>query len=577
MYMMLDQNSKKQNRCLLAVEGSQSSIWDWDVEGAVISVSPVWWTFVGSSNKKDSLTFEEWIGGIFPADRDMIQGEIKKILTGSDARFQLECRYSQENGTFVWILVQGQILRNNSYKPLRLIGICFDITDQKEVGERAEFLAYYDTLTMLPNRMYLKNQITRSLMRISRDSGYGFSLLFLDLDGFKEVNDTYGHRTGDSLLTMVAGRFKESVRSIDVVARVGGDEFIILLDGIVDHADIKYITNRIIKSIQKKFIVDKNVIYISVSIGIETDIKAEDLPDDIMQKADRAMYFAKSSGKGKYKFFDDSLVRKSQHRWFLGNELHKALDNNEIEIFYQPIFNLKSGTLNSLEVLTRWKHRKKGLILPNEFIPVAEETGVITAITEWILEETSKHIIMLSTEREKAFENLFFSVNVSSRDFMVKKGLNGLVKGILSRTGLHPSQLAIEVTEGSIIKNYESAISQLTELRNMGIHIELDDFGTGYSSLSYVSSFPLDIIKIDKSFIDHMHMDSVSYNLVKSIIDLSHNIDLTVIAEGVEVRDQLDKLYELGCDNVQGYLYSKPFPSADITEYLDKLPIKTNM
>ena len=565
---------EKVNNCSLAIEGSYTAIWDWVRQDSVISLSMNWWLFIGVDSKEEIISFSKWLNYIHNDDQIFIKEKLDKLLSTSSNRYMFEFRCVHSNGDIRWFSNKGQIVRNEKGDALRFVGLISDITQQKKISKKTDFMAYYDELTSLPNRINLKDRILQSINRVSRNSSYGFSLLFLDLDGFKHVNDSFGHATGDKILIMVSNRFKECVRSVDTVSRVGGDEFIILLDGITNPDEINIIADRIVQTASREFNIDNYSIFISVSIGIEAKIKKGSAVDDIIQNADRAMYHAKMRGKGQYYYFDHDSFIKEQHRWFLGNELHRALTNNEMVIYYQPIFNIVTGKIYSFEALLRWNHPERGLISPMEFIPVAEETGIITSLTEWVIKSTCEKIINLSKNEALGYKDLIFAINISAKDFMMVKDFSMVVKNILKESACLPVRFAIEVTEGAIIRSYENAIRQLKELRKMGIIIELDDFGTGYSSLSYLSSFPLDIIKIDKSFIDNMLSSDVSLKLIKSIINLAHDLGLKVVAEGIENSDQLNELYTMDCDYIQGFLYSRPIPSDDIENYLLNLPQK---
>ena len=517
----------------------------------------------------------EWLSGVHYADQTMVKNAMDSCISGKSPHLNIEYRYISRNGDIVWISNRAKTQYNDRNEAVRVVGINNDISKEKKRFEEASLLSYHDALTNLPNRVYLKDRIEQAILRIARGKNDGFTLLYLDLDGFKHVNDTYGHVIGDLLLIIAAERFIECVRSIDTVARVGGDEFIILLDGITNHKDISKIASRISQKINNEFIIEQYSIFISVSIGVETDIKKDRIPDDIIQNADRAMYMAKIAGKNRIHYFDDKSFEKEQYRWTLGNDLHKAIAEKELEIHYQPIFELSTGNLFSFEALLRWQHPGKGLISPVEFIPIAEETGLITSITQWVIQNVCEKIISLS-EEYPTHDGIIFAVNIASKDFMTKQGISGTKSEILTRTGCTPARLAIQVTEGAIIRSYEHAVVQLRELKEIGVHLELDDFGTGYSSLSYISSFPLNIIKIDKTFISGMFTNEKSRKLTESIISLAHNINLEVIAEGVESSDQLSELYSWGCDYAQGFLYSPAIHSGKIENYLNNLPRSSN-
>lgn len=552
----------------LAARGANNAFWDWDFEESALFLSPKWWEIIGEMPSITERNVNEWFDLIFPEDKKLVEEQIDRHLKKETNFFEAEYRIITKNNKLIWILTKGKTFYDDSGIPVRMAGSHEDITAKKEMQNKITFLAYYDALTKLPNRTYIKERIQQNLYRSAREEKYGFSVLFLDFDGFKHVNDTYGHGAGDRLLISISKRLKKIVRPLDSIARIGGDEFLILLDGTYTESGINTIVSRISKNIEKEFVIEDYIIYLSVSIGIEIEKSGNATTDELIQNADIAMYSAKMKGRGQWCFFNETLKKKEQQRWSLENELHRAIKNNELQMYFQPIFNLASGRLFGFESLIRWHHQDRGIILPNDFIPAAEESGYISEITKWVVLKVCEQIKYFDYK----YQDLVYSINITSRDFLINGGISKFVEKILEKTNCKPTNLAIEVTEGAIIDSYEQAISQLEKLRERGILIELDDFGTGYSSLSYINNLPLNVVKIDRSFIQAIATDNSSFKIIKSIIHLAHDIGLTVIAEGVEQNEQLNELYTWECDLVQGFLFSEPIAPKNMNAYLENLP-----
>ncbi len=566
-------NSKKMlNRYQAALSGAQISIFDWDVRKQVINISQEWWKLIGASSGSETISYSEWFDKIHHEDQEKIKKCLHKYELKNPAKCSFEFRYPGSGSEVIWVRFSGLSIPGSDRHSERVVGVVTNITDQKKRLEETGFLAYNDSLTRLPNRAFLINRLKQLLNRMKRDLDYGITILYLDLDGFKLVNDEYGHRAGDLLLMALAERFLSSVREIDTVSRIGGDEFIILLDGITDRDIIVDIANRLLSETRKDFHFDSNIINISVSIGIDNNIVKESIPNQIIHNADRAMYAAKFAGKGSFKFIESGKKAKENDQWLLEDDLVKIIENDELELFYQPIFNLTTGSVHSFEVLIRWNHPVKGLILPDQFISVAEENGFISSITEWVFREACSKVLSMSHYNAQMNQNIIFDINISAKDFLIDGGVNNLFLNILDEKGCSPQNFSIEVTERDIVSQYELALEQLADLKSKGVSIKLDDFGTGYSSLSYLSNFPIDTLKIDRSFIQQIDNSSSGRQLIKAIIDLGHTMNLEVVAEGVELKEHLEQLYAWKCDYVQGYIYSEPIQGSNLMDYINELP-----
>jgi diguanylate cyclase (GGDEF)-like protein len=428
--------------------------------------------------------------------------------------------------------------------------------------------ALYDPLTGLSNRSLLINRLEQSLGRARRSMGETFGVLFLDLDRFKNVNDTMGHITGDKLLEGVAQRLQACVRPGDTAARIGGDEFVVLLEHMTDHPMAKQVAERIETSLSHPFEIQGQDIYMSASIGIVIASGDYKSPEDVLRDADIAVYRAKALGRGCHVTFDQSMYQRTLALLELESDLRKALDRQEFFLQYQPIVSLDTGSLISLEALIRWKHPTQGIVSPGEFIPLAEETGLILPIGEWVLRKVCGQI---ARWRKTEGSAPIVAVNVSGQQLR-QNSFPKIVKRILGEFGLPPDCIELEITESVLMENIEQANEVLSELREAGLRLSLDDFGTGYSSLSYLHRFPISKLKVDKSFVQRLGFDAGSSKIVKAIFQLARGLGLDVVAEGVETDQAAVRLKEMGCTLVQGFYFSKPIAAADL-QFFEQDPV----
>ncbi|ASC73742.1 two-component system response regulator [Halomicronema hongdechloris C2206] len=451
-----------------------------------------------------------------------------------------------------------------------LISVCRDISDLKQAQEMLIYIALHDPLTGLPNRKLLIERLELAINRARRLENYHYAVLFLDLDRFKVINDSLGHSVGDQLLIAIAQRLKVHVRDIDLVARLGGDEFVILLEEISGPEDVIQISERILADFQTPFIIHDYEIFTSFSIGIVLGTQDYHQTSDLMRDADIAMYRAKAQQNNSYKFFDAAMHTQALNRLTLETDLRKALNQQEFVVYYQPIFDLFNHRLFGFEALVRWQHPTRGFISPDEFISIAEETGFIVPLDNWVLYNACQQIA--SWENQFANGSSFkISINLSAQDLR-KVNLIQDVDDILADTGLAGHSLTLEITESLLIENIDQTIDLLVQLASRNIQISIDDFGTGYSSLGYLHRFPVNNLKIDRSFVDQIQSESREYHVVDTIIALGQHLGLSVIAEGVETTQQLEWLQQLRCEFGQGYLFSKPLAAAEIERrYLARL------
>ena len=430
-----------------------------------------------------------------------------------------------------------------------------DITEQRRSEVKIEYMAHHDSLTDLANRVLLNERLERALgSRIHREQMV--AVHHLDLDQFKAVNDTFGHPAGDKLLKIVADRLRGIVRETDTIARMGGDEFVIVQAPIADPADATALAQRIIGLISEPFDIDGHQAVIGASIGIAVGPGDGLRPDKLLRNADLALYRAKGDGRGTFRFFEPAMDLQMQTRRIMERDLRKALPAGEFELYYQPVVNLASNEISGFEALIRWNHPEKGLIAPAAFIPLAEEIGFIVPMGEWVMRQACATAAQWPGD-------LHVAVNISAAQFR-GPGLMQVIVGALAASGLHPTRLEIEITETVLLQNRETTLAVLHQLRALGIRIAMDDFGTGYSSLTYLQCFPFDKIKIDRSFVKDITENAGSLNIVRAVAALANGMGMTATAEGVETRQQLDRITSEGCTEMQGYLFSRPLPAQEI-------------
>jgi diguanylate cyclase (GGDEF)-like protein/PAS domain S-box-containing protein len=438
------------------------------------------------------------------------------------------------------------------------IGLIRDITERKAVEQQIEYQAYHDALTGLANRRLFQEHLTLALALAQRRRRL-VGVLFLDLDHFKVVNDSLGHTVGDALLKQVAAKLRSAVRDGDTVARVGGDEFTIVLQDLQDKDDALIVAKKVLRTVGTPFEVNEHRLYVTTSIGITIFPDDGDDAETLLKNADNAMYRAKAEGRNTYHMSTKELSRSMQERMTLESGMHGAMERNEFEIFYQPQIDLASNSIVGMEALLRWKHPSRGIIGPAEFISVAEERGLIVVIGDWVLRRACEQARQLE---QRGFPALRVAVNLSPRQFR-EETLVARVEQALGESGLDPRRLELEITEGVAMENVEMTLDVLTQLRNLGIKIAIDDFGTGHSSLSYLKRFPIDALKIDRGFVEDLPDRFEDAAIVKAVVQLAQGLNLRVIAEGVERKEQLDFLRDNHCHEVQGYYFGMPMRMTD--------------
>ena len=435
----------------------------------------------------------------------------------------------------------------------------------EETKEHFRHAAFHDSLTGLPNRAMFTELLKAEIESSKRLNDHMFAVLFLDLDRFKNINDSLGHTHGDLLLVAFAERLERTLRPVDTLARFGGDEFAILLSGMSDATDAVRVAQRIHDELSKPFVLDKNSAFATASIGIALSSSGYDRPEDILRDADTAMYRAKENGKARYELFDHGMHARAVSRLQLESDLRHAIEHQEFCVYYQPIVSLQTGRLSGFEALVRWNHPRRGLVSPVDFIPVAEETGLIVPIGQWVLNEACKHVRQCQIE-SPSHRSLSLSVNLSARQ-VAQPDLLDRIKEALETSKLSPHCLKLEITESVVMENAEAAALMFKQLRSLGVQLSIDDFGTGYSSLSYLHRFPLNYLKIDRSFVMRLTTDNDNA-IVRTISTLARNLGMEVIAEGIETEEQYQQLRRLGCEYGQGFLFSRPVDNAGVTHLL---------
>ncbi|HUR83188.1 MAG TPA: EAL domain-containing protein, partial [Thermoanaerobaculia bacterium] len=489
------------------------------------------------------------------SERDRIVQQLRDQKQVSN----LELRLRRRDGTTVWVL-ENVTLRDEDV----MEGTIIDITDRKRAQEQVEYQAYHDSLTALPNRLLFRDRIALALAHVKR-TGRLTAVMFLDLDQFKLVNDTLGHTVGDRLLQAIGARLVTCVRAEDTVARMGGDEFTILLGEVADRRSASLVAQKVLEAVRHPVSIDEHELYVTTSIGIAVFPEEGMDAEVLLKNADRAMYRAKELGRDNYQFASSVESQPAEARLAMESALHRALERDELVVHYHPMVEIATGRLVGAEALVRWQHPERGLIQPEDFIPLAEETQLIVPIGAWVLRTACRQMKLW---HDAGHPWLRIAVNLSPRQFSDRE-LVATVESVLQETGYPAQLLDLEITESTAMQNAELTLSILNRLKEMGIRISIDDFGTGYSSLSYLKRFPIDTVKIDQDFVRDLTADDAA--IISAVISMARALNLRVIAEGVETEEQLDFLRRENCAEMQGYLYSQPLAAPEFEQALQAL------
>jgi diguanylate cyclase (GGDEF)-like protein/PAS domain S-box-containing protein len=552
-----------EERYALAAQGANDGLWDWNLLTNEIHFSSRWKAMLGCGDGEIGNTPDDWLNRIHADDIDRVRLELNAHMTGVSPHFESEHRLRHNDGTYRWMHSRGLAVRDGKGTPYRMAGSQTDITERKSLSEQLLHDAFFDSLTKLPNRALFMDRLGHAVARGKRLDSHRFAVLFLDLDRFKLINDSLGHVMGDELLAEAARRIGRLIRPSDTLARWGGDEFVILVEDVKDVECTTLIAKRIQGLFRTPFMLDSREVFSTVSIGIVVSTEEYERPEELVRDADIAMYQAKSEERGSCVMFDPSMHKSTIELLELENDLRRALEHREFRMFYQPIVDLETGSLASLEALIRWTHPVRGLVLPSSFIPVAEENGLIVPIGEWVLREVCRQIRAWNEDGA----DIRVAVNLSARQLR-DRNLTSVLSEVLMETGVSPGSLDLEITESAVINNWESVGATLADLQKLGVRLCLDDFGTGYSSLSYLHRLPVTELKIDRSFLEKMASSAEHSGIVQTILDLAGRLKMDVVAEGIETEGQLAQLKHMKCKLGQGYLLARPLDEESATSLI---------
>jgi diguanylate cyclase (GGDEF)-like protein/PAS domain S-box-containing protein len=554
-----------QERYDLVTRATSDAVWDWN-----LLTDGMWWNegfekLFGYKRHEIGSDIKSWTDRIHPEDAEQVIRDIHHHVQGGAHNWVDEYRFRRRDGTYAFVIDRGYVVYDEFHNPIRMLGSMMDVTERKSLEKQLTHQALHDPLTKIPNRALFRDRVDHALAKLPRSKS-SLAVLFLDLDNFKGINDSLGHAAGDRLLVSVAERLQDCLRTTDTAARLGGDEFAILVEAIHNSEETIMIAERIQAMFQEPFEIEGKMTRVNTSIGIASSAADIVNSEELLRNADLAMYMAKNKGKGRYVIFEPEMHQALMERIALEEDLRKAVENNEFVIHYQPIVDLQSEDMLGMEALARWIHPKFGMLGPLKFIPIAEETNLIVPLGEWILTEACRQT---QEWREKLAEGLDLSVtvNISFKQFQ-DPGLVDAVKKSLSTSNVPPRCLTLEITESFMIQDTEATITKLQDLKALGIRLAIDDFGTGYSSLSYLQRFPIDILKIDKSFVDKVCSGSDGNAVARAIIMMGDSLNLRTIAEGIEHPEQISALQNLGCEAGQGFHFAKPLNKEDMEAFL---------
>jgi diguanylate cyclase (GGDEF)-like protein/PAS domain S-box-containing protein len=545
----------------LTAEAANDGLWDWDFGSDRVYYSPRWKSMLGLPEETVGDTPGEWLDRIHPEDAERVCAALVRHREGATDHFESEFRIRRVDGDYAWVLARGLVLRDESGRAQQMAGSQTDITDRKRTEAQLLHEALHDALTGLPNRALLLDRLRQVFRRRHRHADPGFAVLFLDLDRFKVINDSLGHAAGDELLVAVTRRLKASVREEDTVARMGGDEFAIVLADLPGETELTGITSRILAEVAAPVRLRHREVVTTASIGIAIGPEGYASAEEMLRDADLAMYRAKGQGPGQYVIFDQAMQSRALAALELETDLRRAIELEQLHLQYQPIVSFPARHLTGFEALVRWHCRRRGVLSPLEFIPLAEQTGLIIPLGRWVLQEACRQM----REWQSAAGwggSLTISVNVSGRQ-LTHPGFVADVSDALEASGLDPECLRLELTESVLLSDPDAALDVLARLHALGVQLHLDDFGTGYSSFSYLHRFPIDAVKIDRSFVSGMDSNPRNAAIVRTLVILAQTLGVSVFAEGVETTEEFAQLEEIRCPAGQGFLFAPPLDPGD--------------
>ncbi|MBI5512094.1 MAG: EAL domain-containing protein [Deltaproteobacteria bacterium] len=543
-----------------AVRGANDGLWDWDLNANVLKLSSRWKSMLGFADDELGTDPKEWFDRVHPSDLAGLQEEIQAHVKGTTPFLECEHRLTRKDGAYRWVLCRGMVVKNQSGKPSRIAGSLIDITDH----------GFKDRLTGLPSKTVFLDRLETTMLRAKRKPGLLFGVAAMDIKGFRLLNERHGRSFGDRLLRTVADRTKEAVRVTDTVAYLGADHFVVLLDDLADVSDALRVAGRIRALVCAPANVDGTTVDLKVNMGIAVSSSGYETAADMLIDADKARVLAREDATEQVMVFDKEVNARSVARLQLEADLRQAVSRAQLLVYLQPIISLATGKISGAEALVRWRHPERGIIPPGDFIHMAERSGMITQIDGWVLAETCRCLCELA-KKNPTLPPLHVNVNVSGRQLHQKRLLEE-VAATLKKTGIPGGSLTLEITETALIEDSDASFGILSQLKELGVRIALDDFGTGYSSLSYLSRFPVDILKIDRSFVSRMNSDVNTRKIVHTIITLAKSLGKAVTAEGVERVEELAALRDFHCSSAQGYLFSRPVPGDAFAELLLRDP-----
>jgi diguanylate cyclase (GGDEF)-like protein/PAS domain S-box-containing protein len=555
-----------QERFDLITRATSDAIWDWN-----LVTNEIWWNegfqkqFGYAPDEIGSNIDDSWKARVHPADADRVTHDIHRHIESGNHNWSDEYRFRRRDGSYASVIDRGYVVYDADDKPVRMLGSMMDVTVRKSLEEQLTHQALHDPLTKIANRVLFRDRVDHTLSKFKRSNG-SLAVLFLDLDNFKAINDSLGHAAGYKLLLAVAQRLQDCLRNSDTAARLGGDEFAVLVEYMHQAEEAEMIAERIMAVFRQPFLIEGKGVHVGTSIGIASNSQSAKNSDEILRNADLAMYLAKNRGKGHYVIFEPKMHEALMERIELEEDLRRGIINKEFTIHYQPIVALHSSDMLGMEALVRWQHPKFGLLPPMKFIPLAEETNLIVPLGEWILGEACRQAQKWRNDYAGEYD-ISITVNISIRQFQQNE-LVEIVSKALRDSGLPPRSLILEITESFMMQDTEATIAKLDGLKQLGIRLAIDDFGTGYSSLSYLQRFPIDILKIDKSFIDKLGQGREGNAVARAIIMMGDSLNLKTIAEGIEHPEQIRTLQSLGCEAGQGFHFAHPLTVEDMDVFL---------
>jgi len=564
------QLAELRERFALAIQGAKDGMWEWDLARDRVFYSQRWREIFGFRAKDVGNTLEDWVDRIHPHDRTRVRADLEAVIRGTKPFHGSEHRIRDARGEYRWVLTRGVVQRNAEGQARRLAGSLTDISEYRQREDSLRVQSRHDAVTALPKREAFIQRIARALELARQYDDYNFAVLLVDIDRFRMINDSVGTMAADEVLGRVARRLADSVGLENTVARFSGDAFSILLENLSDPTEGAAVANDIHEAMREPFEIDGDAVYVTVSIGMTSSARNYDSVDDVLTDVGLAAGKAKRSSTDRNEIFDTQMRIEATTLLRLEMALREAVERQEFHLNYQPIYALDGGRLEGFEALIRWEHPTRGFVSPGEFIPIAENTGLIVPIGQWAMREAAQQVATWIEEFELPPGRLWVSVNLSGRQ-ATDPELLPILREAIERHGLHPGSLKIELTESVLMENADVVVELLNGLRALGCSVFVDDFGTGYSSLSYLHRFPVDGLKIDKSFVDVLDGAEESATMVRTILGLARNFGLDVVAEGIEHAYQAEQLRDLGCPHVQGYFFSRPLRTADAYAQVAKL------